>query len=162
MCGNRSICSSAEGVSEHPCPLRTMYTRSQIDANESPPLESSSHMPLYEYLCKKCGHRFEEIKKFSDVQPKKCPECGGVIEQVISAPAVQFKGSGWYVTDYAKKSSGSAGTSSSSNSSEGDGGGKESKDSKEAKDSKETKGNKESKKDDKPKSESSSKKQKKD
>ena len=140
----------------------------QIDANESSPLESSSHMPLYEYLCKKCGHRFEEIKKFSDVQPKKCPECGGVIEQVISAPAVQFKGSGWYVTDYAKKSSGSAGTSSSSNSSEGDGGGKESKDSKEAKDSKEikdskdTKDNKESKKDDKPKSESSSKKQKKD
>jgi putative FmdB family regulatory protein len=140
----------------------------QIDANECSPLESSSHMPLYEYLCKKCGHRFEEIKKFSDVQPKKCPECGGVIEQVISAPAVQFKGSGWYVTDYAKKSSGSAGTSSSSNSSDGDGGGKESKDSKEAKDSKETKDrketkdNKESKKDDKPKSESSSKKQKKD
>ena len=61
-------------------------------------------MPLYEYLCKKCGHRFEEIKKFSDKQPKKCPECGGVIEQVISAPAVQFKGSGWYVTDYAGKS----------------------------------------------------------
>jgi len=60
-------------------------------------------MPLYEYLCKKCGHRFEEIKKFSDKQPKKCPECGGVIEQVISAPSVQFKGSGWYVTDYAKK-----------------------------------------------------------
>jgi putative FmdB family regulatory protein len=118
-------------------------------------------MPLYEYLCKKCGHRFEEIKKFSDVQPKKCPECGGVIEQVISAPAVQFKGSGWYVTDYAKKSSGSAGTSSSSNSSEGEGDGKESKDSKEVKDSKETKDNKESKKDDKPKSESSSKKQKK-
>lgn len=147
-CANRWICSSADDV--------------QIDANESSPLESSSHMPLYEYLCKKCGHRFEEIKKFSDKQPKKCPECGGVIEQVISAPAVQFKGSGWYVTDYAKKSSGSAGTSSSSNSPEGDGGGKESKDSKEAKDSKEKKDNKESKKDDKPKSESSSKKQKKD
>jgi putative FmdB family regulatory protein len=117
-------------------------------------------MPLYEYLCKKCGHRFEEIKKFSDVQPKKCPECGGAIEQVISAPAVQFKGSGWYVTDYAKKSSGSAATSSPSNSSEGDGGGKESKDSKETKDSKDTKDTK--KKDDKPKSENSSKKQKKD
>ena len=72
-------------------------------------------MPLYEYLCKKCGHRFEEIRKFSDKQPKKCPECGGVIEQVISAPAVQFKGSGWYVTDYAKKSSspGSSGDSGS-------------------------------------------------
>src|ERR1700682_1095127 len=119
-------------------------------------------MPLYEYECKKCHHRFERIQKFSDPHVKKCPKCSGPIEQVISAPAVQFKGSGWYVTDYAKKSSGSAGTSSSSNSSEGDGGGKESKDSKEAKDSKETKENKESKKDDKPKAESSSKKQKKD
>jgi putative FmdB family regulatory protein len=62
-------------------------------------------MPNYEYLCKKCGHRFEKIQKFSDRMLTKCPECGGKIEQVISAPAVQFKGSGWYVTDYAKKSS---------------------------------------------------------
>src|ERR1700758_5020077 len=62
-------------------------------------------MPLYEYLCKKCGHRFEKILKFSDKPVKKCPECGGAVEQVISAPAVQFKGSGWYVTDYAKGSS---------------------------------------------------------
>lgn len=61
-------------------------------------------MPLYEYECKKCGHRFEKIQKFSDKKIKKCPECGGAVEQVISAPAVQFKGSGWYVTDYAKKS----------------------------------------------------------
>jgi len=61
-------------------------------------------MPLYEYQCKKCGHRFEKIQKFSDKPVKKCPECGGPVEQVISAPAVQFKGSGWYVTDYAKKS----------------------------------------------------------
>src|SRR5690242_17679595 len=61
-------------------------------------------MPLYEYECKKCGHRFEKIQKFSDKMVKKCPECGGVVEQMISAPAVQFKGSGWYVTDYAKKS----------------------------------------------------------
>lgn len=62
-------------------------------------------MPLYEYQCKKCGHRFEKIQKFSDPKVKKCPECGGAVEQVISAPAVQFKGSGWYVTDYARKSS---------------------------------------------------------
>jgi len=61
-------------------------------------------MPLYEYQCKKCGHRFEKIQKFSDKLVKKCPECGGPVEQTISAPAVQFKGSGWYVTDYAKKS----------------------------------------------------------
>jgi putative FmdB family regulatory protein len=70
-------------------------------------------MPIYEYECKKCHHRFERIQKFSDPHVKKCPDCGGPVEQVISAPAVQFKGSGWYVTDYAKKSS--AGTSSSSN-----------------------------------------------
>ena len=70
-------------------------------------------MPLYEYECKKCHHRFERIQKFSDPHVKKCPECGGPIEQVISAPAVQFKGSGWYVTDYAKKSS--TGSASSSN-----------------------------------------------
>jgi putative FmdB family regulatory protein len=66
-------------------------------------------MPLYEYQCQKCGHRFERIQKFSDAMVKKCPDCGGKVEQMISAPAVQFKGSGWYVTDYAKKpSSGSS------------------------------------------------------
>ena len=66
-------------------------------------------MPIYEYQCKKCHHRFERIQKFSDPQVKKCPDCGGAVEQVLSAPAVQFKGSGWYVTDYAKKpSSGTA------------------------------------------------------
>src|SRR5258708_10388933 len=73
-------------------------------------------MPLYEYECKKCHHRFEKIQKFSDKMVKKCPECGGPVEQMISAPAVQFNGSGWYVTDYAKKSSspGSSGNSESS------------------------------------------------
>jgi len=110
-------------------------------------------MPNYEYLCKKCGYRFEQIRKFSDKQLRKCPECGGVIEQVISAPAVQFKGSGWYVTDYPKKGAGSA------SSSEGD---RSSAELKDAKDSKDTKGSKDTKKDDKPKSDSSQKKQKKD
>jgi putative FmdB family regulatory protein len=71
-------------------------------------------MPLYEYQCKKCHHRFERIQKFSDPHIKKCPDCGGPVEQVVSAPAVQFKGSGWYVTDYAKKSSGGT-TPSASN-----------------------------------------------
>jgi putative FmdB family regulatory protein len=108
-------------------------------------------MPNYEYLCKKCGHRFEQIRKFSDKHLKKCPECGGVLEQVISAPAVQFKGSGWYVNDYPKKGAGSA--TSSSSSSDGESGKKETKDSKEAK---------ESKKDDKPKADTSQKKHKKD
>ena len=72
-------------------------------------------MPLYEYECKKCHHRFERIQKFSDPHVKKCPKCGGPIEQVISAPAVQFKGSGWYVTDYAKKSSAPSSSTTSSN-----------------------------------------------
>ena len=114
-------------------------------------------MPNYEYLCKNCGHRFEQIRKFSDKPLRKCPECGGVIEQVISAPAVRFKGSGWYVTDYAKKGAGSAGSSSSA--SEGDSGTKEAKDSKDTKDAKDAK---DTKKDDKPKSDSSQKKHKKD
>jgi putative FmdB family regulatory protein len=61
-------------------------------------------MPIYEYECKKCHHRFEKIRKFSDPPIKKCPKCGGPVEQLLHAPAVQFKGSGWYVTDYAKKS----------------------------------------------------------
>src|SRR3954469_724860 len=74
-------------------------------------------MPLYEYECKKCHHRFERIVKFSDKPMKKCPDCGGPVEQMISAPAVQFKGSGWYVTDYAKKSSGAAASSSDGESS---------------------------------------------
>lgn len=60
-------------------------------------------MPLYEYRCKKCGHIFEKIQKFSDPHVSECPKCGAEVEQVISAPAVQFKGAGWYVTDYAKK-----------------------------------------------------------
>ena len=64
-------------------------------------------MPLYEYQCKKCKHRFEKIhKSFSDPRVKKCPECGGPVEQLLSAPAVQFKGTGWYVTDYARKAEG--------------------------------------------------------
>ena len=85
-------------------------------------------MPLYEYECKKCGHRFEKIQKFSDKMVKKCPECGGVVEQMISAPAVQFKGSGWYVTDYAKKST-------APGSSSGDSGSKEKSDDKSKTDS---------------------------
>lgn len=72
-------------------------------------------MPLYEYECKKCHHRFERIQKFSDRKVKSCPNCAGPVEQVITAPAVQFKGSGWYVTDYAKKPP--AGSSSSNGSS---------------------------------------------
>jgi putative FmdB family regulatory protein len=70
-------------------------------------------MPLYEYQCTKCKHRFEKIQKFSDPDIKKCPECGGKVEKLLSAPAVQFKGSGWYVTDYANKGGSGAKSTSS-------------------------------------------------
>jgi putative FmdB family regulatory protein len=59
-------------------------------------------VPLYEYQCKKCKHKFEKIQKFSDSPIRKCPECGGAVEKVMHAPNVQFKGTGWYVTDYGK------------------------------------------------------------
>ncbi len=77
-------------------------------------------MPLYEYQCKKCHSLTERIQKFSDPPLATCPHCGGELEQLLSAPAVQFKGSGWYVTDYAKKSAkggSSAGNGSASSSS---------------------------------------------
>jgi putative FmdB family regulatory protein len=60
-------------------------------------------VPLYEYQCKKCKHKFEKIQKFSDPPVRKCPECGGPVEKVMHAPNVQFKGTGWYVTDYGGK-----------------------------------------------------------
>jgi len=60
-------------------------------------------VPLYEYQCKKCKHKFEKIQKFSDPPVRKCPECGSPVEKVMHAPNVQFKGTGWYVTDYGGK-----------------------------------------------------------
>jgi putative FmdB family regulatory protein len=88
-------------------------------------------MPLYEYECEACGQRFEKIVKFSDPPIEVCPHCGkGPVKKLLSSPAFQFKGSGWYVTDYGK---GGAGKDSKG------------KDSKEAKDSKESKDTKDSK-----------------
>jgi putative FmdB family regulatory protein len=63
-------------------------------------------MPLYEYECEVCAQRFERIQKFSDPPVDKCPSCGGQVRKLLSSPAIQFKGSGWYITDYAKKSGG--------------------------------------------------------
>ena len=60
-------------------------------------------MPLYEYRCEACAHRFERIQRFSDPPLKACPECAGVVRKLVSSPAIQFKGTGWYVTDYAKQ-----------------------------------------------------------
>jgi len=59
-------------------------------------------MPLYEYECRACGHHYEVIRKFSDPPEQACPKCGGAVLKLQSAPAFQFKGTGWYVTDYAK------------------------------------------------------------
>lgn len=70
-------------------------------------------MPLYEYICHRCGKRFEALQKFSDEPLKTHEECGGDAERVLSPPALQFKGSGWYVTDYAKRSSSGNGSSKS-------------------------------------------------
>ncbi|PYT91597.1 MAG: transcriptional regulator [Acidobacteria bacterium] len=63
-------------------------------------------MPLYEYECVKCGRRTEKIENVDGPHLKKCPHCGGKVERLVTAPAIQFKGAGWYVTDYAKKSGG--------------------------------------------------------
>jgi len=65
---------------------------------------SQTDVPLYEYECEKCGKHFEKIEKLQGPYLKKCPSCGGRVVRLISSPAIQFKGSGWYVTDYARAS----------------------------------------------------------
>ena len=72
-------------------------------------------MPLYEFECEDCKKRFERIQKFTDPTPDVCPNCGkGPVRKLLSSPAIQFKGSGFYITDYAKKSTSEAGGKSSS------------------------------------------------
>jgi putative FmdB family regulatory protein len=61
-------------------------------------------MPLYEYKCRDCQSHFEFMQKVSDPPKKKCPKCGGPLEKILTAPALQFKGQGWYITDYSRKS----------------------------------------------------------
>ena len=62
-------------------------------------------MPLYEYQCNECEHRFELIQKFSDALASICPKCDGAVTKLMSSPAIQFKGTGWYITDYARNPS---------------------------------------------------------
>jgi putative FmdB family regulatory protein len=88
-------------------------------------------MPIYEYDCESCGKRTEVIQNYKDKPPKGCPHCGGKLKKAFSAPAIQFKGSGWYITDYARGNTGEK--------AEGTKGGKESKESKESKEGKEEK-----------------------
>ena len=72
-------------------------------------------MPLYEYQCESCHNRFERIQKYSDPPIDTCPVCGkGPVKKLLSSPAIQFKGSGWYITDYAKKSSSDGGSATTS------------------------------------------------
>lgn len=65
-------------------------------------------MPLYEYECRQCGQRFEQIQKFTDPPLERCQSCGGPVSRLISSSAIQFKGTGWYITDYARKGGASA------------------------------------------------------
>jgi putative FmdB family regulatory protein len=65
-------------------------------------------LPLYEYRCTECGHRFEKIQSFSAEAEVVCPKCGGPLERPLTAPALQFKGAGWYINDYAPKAASSS------------------------------------------------------
>ena len=69
-------------------------------------------MPLYEYQCDACAHRFEVIQQYKDAPIDICPKCGGVVKKLFSSPAIQFKGSGFYITDYARKGNEGASTKS--------------------------------------------------
>ena len=73
-------------------------------------------MPIYEYECLTNHHRFEVIQKFDEPPVEHCTVCGEPVQKVLSAPAIQFKGSGWYITDYARKGSSDSSTSKSSES----------------------------------------------
>ena len=93
-------------------------------------------MPLYEYECEDCGLRFERIQKFSDALVSTCPSCSGKVRKLVSSPAIQFKGTGWYVTDYARKPSKDQEASGSEASSDKDkDGSKKTSESKDAKES---------------------------
>jgi putative FmdB family regulatory protein len=83
-------------------------------------------VPLYEYKCLKCGRNTEKIEPVAGPHLKKCPHCGGKVESVITAPSIQFKGTGWYVTDYAGKSATKTAAAEGSGGESKDSGGKES------------------------------------
>ena len=109
-------------------------------------------MPLYEFQCEACDNRFERIlQRFTDPNPETCPKCGkGPVKKLPSSPAIQFKGSGLYITDYAKKSSPDAGSSKSS----GDGGGSSASSASESKSDAKSDAKSESKAESKPESKS--------
>ena len=111
-------------------------------------------MPLYEYQCDACAHRFEVIQKYSDAPVEVCPKCGGVVKKLLSSPAIQFKGTGWYITDYAKSGKSDSGTAAAAKSESAEkSGGKSSEGSGESKSDSKS----ESKSESKPESKSESK-----
>jgi putative FmdB family regulatory protein len=116
----------------------------------------NASLPLYEYECEKCGRRHERIENFKGPHLKKCPACGGKVEQLISAPALQFKGTGWYVTDYAGKSVSGESAKNDAVAAEKAADTKSSSDAKDAKSAKDSKEGKDTKESKKPKSESKS------
>src|SRR5690349_19210069 len=84
--------------------VRTEHSRSTCEVQKLNPCSRAPYnpgMPIYEFECRKCKAHMEVFQKISDKPPVKCRKCGGRLERKISAPAIQFKGSGWYVTDYA-------------------------------------------------------------
>ena len=107
-------------------------------------------MPLYEYQCDACAHRFEVIQKYSDPHVDICPKCGGPVKKLLSSPAIQFKGSGFYLTDYGRAGSKTDSGSVAAGKNESGGSSGESKGSSESKSS-------ESKSESKPSSGSDSK-----
>lgn len=121
-CSNREVYQSPRKIDRiTPRNLESKYSQQESARRTSLSRRGQSEgtMPLYEYHCSACGHRFERIVKFSDAPVTTCPKCGKeALDQLISAPAVQFKGSGWYVTDYARKSSPSSSSPKSESGSE--------------------------------------------
>ena len=106
----------------HRGPCRENSSASEADPTERDGLRRSLaryQMPLYEYQCDACGHGFEHIQKFSDPLLTVCPKCEGMLRKLVSSPAIQFKGTGWYVTDYAKKGAGDTAASEAEKSSDG-------------------------------------------
>jgi putative FmdB family regulatory protein len=104
-------------------------------------------LPLYEYKCEKCNHRFELIERVTAAETRKCPKCKGKAVRLPSSPAIQFKGSGWYVTDYAGKNSSAPPSESGESKSAASGDAASSKKEPSSKDSKESSSKSRSKKD---------------
>jgi len=116
---HRAVAGSAEKETETAGSVFTLTPHADtIEEAEDSPLERPAPLPLYPYRCTACGHKFERIQSFSAEPETVCPKCGGALARVLTAPGLNFKGAGWYINDYAPKSSGSSDSSSSDSSSD--------------------------------------------